>query len=90
MAKTTKITQNNEPDSTYILKIVLYLIIGSVWLNVHTNATDRIPLPVGLVLGLLFASHDHFRIDRRIEYAVLIVAAFVGYWVPVGFDLYLY
>jgi hypothetical protein len=84
------ITQTNEPDSAFILKVVLYLMVSSVWLNVYTSATHRIPLPVGALVALLFASHDHFRIDRKIEYAIILIAMFVGYWVPVGFTIYTY
>lgn len=78
-------TGPTELDSTYILKLVLYLILGSQWLYVvNTTGSWQIPLPLGLVIGLMFASHDHFRIDRKVEYAVLLVAAFVGYWAQVG------
>jgi hypothetical protein len=91
MAKSqSKITQNNEPDSAFILKVVLYLIISSFWVNIYTSAVHRIPLPLGALIGLLFASHDHFKIDRKIEYAIILVAMFVGYWVPVGFSIYTY
>ncbi len=85
-----KVTENNEPDSTYLFKIVLYLIIGSLWLRINTSATNQIPIPIGALAGVLFASHDHFRIDRKIEYAVLLVAMFVGYWIPAGFSIYTY
>jgi hypothetical protein len=90
MAKKTRLTEKNEPDSIFILKIVLYLILGSMWLNIYTVSNDRIPIPLGALIALLFAATDHFKIDRKIEYAVLIVAAFVGYWVPIGFNIYLY
>jgi hypothetical protein len=90
MAKSSQITQNNEPDSVFILKVVLYLIVSSLWLNVYTSSTHHIPLPLGALVALLFASHDHFKIDRKIEYAIILVAMFVGYWVPVGFSIYTY
>jgi len=41
-------------------------------------------LPVGLIVGVLFSSHEHFQIDRKIEYAVLVVAALVGLMIPFG------
>ncbi len=72
-----------EIDSTYFLKLVLYLMVGSFWVRID-HGGNTIPLPVGLVIGLLFASHEHFRIDRKIEYAVLLVAMFVGLWLPIG------
>ena len=76
--------QNQELDSVYLLKLVLYLVIGSQWLKIVTRSGVQIPIPVGAIVGILFASHDHFRIDRKIEYAVLLVAMFIGFWVPLG------
>ena len=83
-AKTKKSTASSrEIDSTYFLKLVLYLIIGSLWVRIDRSGSV-IPLPVGLVVGLIFASHEHFRMDRKIEYAVLLMAMFVGLWLPLG------
>ncbi len=74
-----------ELDGLYILKIVLYVIIGSQWIRLTDVAvTKQVPLPIGLVLGSLFAMHDHFQIDRKIEYAVLLIACLVGFWSQVG------
>lgn len=85
MAKTKKQKQSAEFDGVFVLKLVLYVILGSLWLKIHnTNLTTGIPLPVGLLAGLLFASHEHFRVDRKIGYAVLIVAALLGLIAPYG------
>lgn len=74
-----------ELDSVYLLKLVLYLIIGSQWLRLeHADGSGSIPIPAGLIIGLLFAAHDHFKVDRKIEFAVLLVAMFVGFWSQVG------
>lgn len=73
-----------EQDSVYFLKLVLYMMLGSAWLKITDGATSQFPIPIGLLLGLLFVQHEHFRIDRKIEYAVLLVAAFIGFWLPVG------
>jgi hypothetical protein len=89
-SKLSPVTKNEETDSAFILKVVLYLIVSSLWLNIYTSATHRIPAPLGALVALLFASHDHFKIDRKIEYAIILVAMFVGYWVPVGFTIYTY
>ena len=72
-------------ESTYFLKLVLYLVVGAQWIRFenHTGSM-QIPVPVGLFVGLLFAAHDHFQIDRKIEFAVLLVAMFVGFWSQVG------
>ena len=73
-----------ELDSVYVLKLVMYLIIGTLWLRIGRADGSSIPIPVGLVIGLLFAVHDHFKIDRKIEYAVLLVAMLVGFWSQIG------
>lgn len=68
-----------------MLKLVLYLIIGAQWVRFRTaTGTTEIPIPIGLIIGILFAAHDHFKIDRKIEFAVLLVAMFVGFWTQVG------
>ncbi len=73
-------------DNTYFLKLVLYIIIGSLWLRIDRNSSV-IPLPVGLIIGLIFARHEHFQLDRKIEYAVLLMAMFVGLWLPLGLTI---
>lgn len=90
MAKnnTRKIKKSNlqETDSTYLLKLVLYLIVGSQWIRV-TSGDNEIPIPLGLIIGLLFTMHERFQIDRKIEYAVLLIATFIGFWLPIGIQL---
>ena len=87
MAKTKRkaAKQNAELDSVYVLKLVMYIIVGSLWVRIkmHSGQLD-IPVPVGLVIGLLFAWHEHFQIDRKIEYAILLVAMVVGFWSQIG------
>jgi hypothetical protein len=73
-----------ELDSVYFLKLVLYLIIGSMWLKITQGETAQIPVPIGLGIGLLFASHEHFQIDRKVEIAVLLIAMLIGFWAPFG------
>lgn len=80
-----------ETDSTYFLKLVLYVILGTFWLKF----ADPIQIgdflvngfPLGLILGLIFASHDHFQVDRKIEYAILIVMTILSYFLPAGIIL---
>lgn len=84
--KTTKKT--TETDSAYFLKLVLYVVLGSLWLKFATPITlgDFVinALPLGLVLGVIFASHDHFQVDRKIEYAILILMTILTYFLPAG------
>lgn len=88
MPKKTKKSADIEKDSTYFLKLVVYIILGTFWLKFLTplqiGDVALQGLPVGLVIGLVFASHDHFQIDRKIEYAILIVMTIVSYFLPAG------
>ena len=85
-AKKKKTTKTTESDGAYFLKLVLYVIVGSIWLKftepIMIGSFQLYGLPAGLVLGLIFASHDRFQIDRKIEYAVLIIVAIVSFIVP--------
>lgn len=77
-----------ESDSVYFLKVVLFFILGSIWLDLHTEWLPGVTsLPLGLVIGVVFASHDHFMIDRKIEYVVLLGAALLSYLAPIGLVL---
>jgi len=73
-----------ETDSIYFLKLTVFLILGSQWVYVEHLPNWQVPIPVGLILGLVFATHEHFQVDRKVEYAVLIVATFISFWLPIG------
>lgn len=47
------------------------------------NTQDILMLPVGFIAGIMFARHEHFQIDRKIEYAVLLVAMVLSAYIPV-------
>lgn len=91
MPKKVSKQRGTEPDSIYFLKLVLYVVLGSFWLKF----SQPIPLgdflihgfPLGLIVGLLFASHDHFQIDRKIEYALLILVTVITFFLPAGLVL---
>lgn len=84
-AKTKKKTPKQESDGLYLFKIVMYLIFGAQWIRLVDPAlTKQIPIPIGFIIGLWFAAHDHFQIDRKIEYAVLAIGMFVGFWIQTG------
>ncbi len=83
--KNKKKTSPRESDDFYFLKILLYFVIGTLWIKVN----GVVVLPIGLLLGVLLAMHDRFVIDRKIEYAILLVAAllnlavagfFISFW----------
>ncbi len=82
--KKNKKTTKQELDSVYVLKLVVYMLLGSLWLKITHNQTLQIPIPVGFLLGLVFARHDHIQFDRKIGYAVLLVSMLIGFWLPIG------
>ncbi len=80
------VINSQEADTIYLLKLVVYIILGSQWLRI-TSGTNVTPIPIGFGIGLLFTTHDHFQIDRKIEYAILLMAMFFGFWVPMGINI---
>lgn len=88
-SKSTKKAQS-ETNSAYLLKIILYFILGTFWVRItdlNLANLETISVPVGLLVGLVFASHEHFQIDRKIEYAVLLVATMLSFYLPMGIVL---
>ena len=86
MSKAIRKTNAKESDNAYFLKILIYFVLGMIWVKVN----GYVILPAGLILGVIIAQHEHFAIDRKVEYAVLIVAAilglsgmgaFLGFWI---------
>lgn len=80
--------ETEESDGTYFLKLVLYVVLGSLWIKfaspVEIGTFSVSGLPLGLFLGLIFASHDHFQVDRKIAYAILILMTILTYFLPAG------
>ena len=75
---------NTETDSNFFLKSVVFLILGAQWVYIQISPDVQIPIPVGLIIGLVFATHEHFQIDRKIEYVILLISAFIAFWLPIG------
>ncbi len=74
-----------EKDSVYFLKLVVFFILGCLWIRLGSG--EGVPIPVGLIFGVLLASHEHFQVDRKIEYLVLLVATILSFIAPIGFVL---
>lgn len=89
MAKAkTKKSRGQEIDSVYFLKMLIYLILGSFWVRLTFDVgSSQIPVPVGLFIGLFLASREKLQIDRKLEYAILIMAMFLGFWLPMGLTI---
>ncbi len=77
-----KKTKKFETDGTYFFKILLYFVIGTIWIKVNGHTV----VPLGLLLGVLFSRHEHFQIDRKVEYAILLVATLLGL---IGFGIFI-
>ena len=71
---TKKRAAAKETDRSYFLKILIYFVFGTIWIKFN----GYFVLPIGLLAGLLLTRHDHFVIDRKVEYAILIIAAMLG------------
>jgi hypothetical protein len=86
MSKVTKKSPARESDNAYFLKILVYFVLGTIWVKVN----GLVVFPLGLIFGVIIAQHDHFSIDRKVEYAILIVSAvlgligwgaYIGFWI---------
>lgn len=78
-----------ESDGTYLLKLVVFILLGTLWLKfAEPVAWHGIPLngfPVGLLIGLvLVRQFEKHQSDRKIWYACLIVVTIICYFVPAG------
>lgn len=83
--KKTKKQENQELDGAFVLKLVVLVILGSLWIRFkHGGAGLHVPIPIGLIIGMLLTTNEMFRIDRKIEYAVLISATLFGLTAPYG------
>lgn len=84
MANSKNANQSQGFDGVYLLKLLLYVLLGTMWLKVSNGESVSLGIPVGFIIGLIFTSHEHFRIDRKIEYAALLIAMLFGYFAPYG------
>ncbi|MEK7621323.1 MAG: hypothetical protein AAB395_03130 [Patescibacteria group bacterium] len=88
MSKQNKKNDEKEEDSSFILKIVIYILLASLWIKfqvpIELGLMTISGLPVGLLVGLILASQDRFQIDRKIEYVVLFIMTIITYFLPAG------
>jgi hypothetical protein len=84
VAKTKTKKANADVDMVYFLKLTVYLILGSIWVKVTDGQTTQFPIPAVFLMGLLLVSHDRVQIDRKIGFAVLLIAMLIGFWAPFG------
>jgi hypothetical protein len=78
-----------ESDSTYFLKLVVFVLLGTFWVKFQTPVTWLgLPLsavPVGFLVGLvLVRQFEKYQADRKIWYAILVVITILCYFAPSG------
>lgn len=78
-----------ESDSTYFLKLVVCVLLGTLWLKFGTQITwQNVPvhgIPLGLLLGLpIIWKFERDQADRKIWYAILLIVTLICYFVPAG------
>ena len=74
----------HESDGAFFLKLVLFLIFSSLWLRIEFSDGSLLPLPIGAAIAVIYAMHDHFQIDRKIELALILTGMFISFWLPIG------
>lgn len=79
----------NESDGQYLLKLVLVILLGTLWLKfampLSIGGLPVAGIPVGMLFGLLIVSRvEKLQIDRKIWYAILLVVTVISYFVPAG------
>lgn len=78
-----------ESDSTYFLKLVVIVLLGTLWLKFANpfmlGGFQFTAIPLGIILGFLIVrAFEHHQEDRKIWYAVLLVVGVISYFVPAG------
>ncbi len=78
-----------ESDGTYFLKLIIVVILGTLWLKlVQPLSWQGIPfggMPIGTIIGLAGISLvEKDQTNRKIWYAVLIIVTIVSYFLPAG------
>src|ERR1035437_3703101 len=51
--------ENQELDGVFLIKLALYVVLGSLWLKINRSGGGlTFPIPVGLLVGILFSTHE--------------------------------
>ncbi|MFZ1258137.1 MAG: hypothetical protein WAQ25_01585 [Candidatus Saccharimonas sp.] len=78
-----------ESDGQYLLKLVLMVLLGTLWLKfampAQAGAVPLAGLPIGMLFGLLLVrKFEKNQNDRKLWYMVLIIVTIISYFVPAG------
>lgn len=78
-----------ESDGTYLLKLVTFVLLGTLWLSfkepISWMGLPLAGIPFGLLIGLLLVSRfEKHQEDRKIWYAILIIVTLISYFARAG------
>lgn len=78
-----------ESDGTYLLKLVTFVLLGTLWLSFKQPVSWMdLPIagiPVGMLIGLLLVNRfEKHQEDRKIWYAILIIVTLISYFARAG------
>ena len=76
--------KNQKLYSHFLLKFVIFIVLGLTWFRLGAPVGPFEVVPIGLALGLILAIFERFRIGRSIEIIILVLAAVISYFSPVG------
>jgi positive regulator of sigma E activity len=78
-----------ESDGTYLLKLVTFVLLGTLWLSfkqpISWMGLPLAGIPVGLLIGLLLVNRfEKHQEDRKIWYAILVIVTIISYFARAG------
>jgi hypothetical protein len=81
-----------ETDGTYFLKLVLCILLGTLWLRfnppIAINGFHLGAIPIGMLAGFILVNRfEKLQSDRKIWYAILIIVTIICYGLDVGIIL---
>lgn len=81
-----------ESDSTYLLKLVVYILVATLWLRLGTplalGAFVVQALPVGTLGSLLcIRMLERHQLDRKIMYAAVLTVGIITSFLPAGIHI---
>lgn len=96
--KTTKIQPDTrrpfrqkirESDGQFLLKLVLVVIVATVWIKLgqvfYLGPIPVTGIPIGMIAGLVLVERfEDIQEDRKIWYTILVLVAIASYFLPAG------
>lgn len=81
--------KNTEHDGVFLLKLILSVLAGFIWLKfssvLQVAGMPLAGLPIGAIVAIFLVSKFENRNEnRKIFYAVVILCAVLSYFFPVG------